>query len=489
MTIPASKIVNVLPGVIGTGGNPLALNAVLLTADTDVPIGTVLPFSSTDEVKDFFGPSSDEGRLAGEYFAGFDNSSAKPGKIYFAQYNAADVAAYLRGGSLEGMTLTQLQGLSGSVIVSIDGTPHTGSSIDLSTATSFSDAATIIGTALSAAVTYNSQLQAFVITSGSTGPTSSVAFATGTIADDLKLQAAQGAVQSPGADMATPGTAMDAVKAVTMNWATFMTVFEPSLDDRLAFAVWTNGQNERFLYIECDLDSNAIIANNVQSFGAIAKANAYSACCAIYGPVDKAAFVCGAIASIDFQATQGRTSLAFKSQAGLTFDVGDENIGDILIENGYNFYGEYATANQDFVYFYPGQVSGEWKWLDSYINQIYLNSQFQLSLMQLLTTARNVPYNPFGQAMILQAMQGPINEALNFGTIQPNVKLSPAQVAEVNQQAGTDVATVLSTRGWYAQVKDADPNTRSQRKSPPCNFWYTDGQTVQQITLSSINVQ
>src|SRR6267154_1562848 len=146
--IPASQLVNVIPGVLGAGGNPLSLNAIFLTGDAAVPVGTVMPFSTLADVQDFFGASSVEATLAGIYFAGFAGATTLPGTLYFAQYNTANVGAYLRGGSVAGMTLAQLQALSGTIIVTIDGTAQTSSNINLSGATSFSNAAAIIQTAL-----------------------------------------------------------------------------------------------------------------------------------------------------------------------------------------------------------------------------------------------------------------------------------------------------------------------------------------------------
>ena len=150
MTIPASNIVSVNPGVIGAGGIPLALNGVFMSQNTLIPTGQVLSFVSAAEVGAYFGPASAEFTLAQVYFLGFDNSTIKPGVVYFAPYNLTARAAWLQGGSLAGMTLVQLQALSGSLTVVVDGYTHTAASINLSSASSFSAAAAMIATALDA---------------------------------------------------------------------------------------------------------------------------------------------------------------------------------------------------------------------------------------------------------------------------------------------------------------------------------------------------
>jgi hypothetical protein len=52
-----------------------------------------------------------------------------------------------------------------------------------------------------------------------------------------------------------------------------------------------------------------------------------------------------------------------------------------------------------------------------------------------------------------------------------------------------NIAPIIQQQGWYLQVQNATPQVRQGRSSPPCLFWYTDGQSVQAITLSSVEIQ
>lgn len=496
-SIPASQLVNVIPGVLGAGGNPLSLNTVMLTTDPSVPIGAVLPFSTLADVQDFFGAVSTEATLAAVYFSGFNGATRLPGTLYFAQYNTADVAAYLRSASLADLTLADLQAFSGTLIVTIDGTAHTSAAIDLSGATSFSNAAALIQTALqggtpvtTATVTYDSQLHAFVITSSTTGASSTIGYATGTIAADIRLQLAQGAVTSQGADTAVPAALMSAIVNVTQNWALFMTTVEPILATKEAFAAWVQTTESRYAYVAWDSDAAAITPNASGTFGAIVNAANDFGVVPVYDATGVlAAFICGVAASIDFTATNGRITFAFKNQSGIVANVTDATIADNLIGNGYNFYGSYSTANDEFSFLQPGQISGDWRWIDAYVNQIYLNSQFQLAFMELLANARSIPYNDAGYNLLRSAAMDPINEALNNGSIQPGIALSSAQAALVNTAAGFSIAGTLSTRGWYLQITPASALVRANRESPSMTFWYTDGGSIQKIELSSIDVQ
>jgi hypothetical protein len=576
MSIPARRIVNVVPSVLSPGGNPLALNGVILTTSDRVPMGTVQSFPPGDAVGDFFGPTSIEATLAAKYFAGFSNKTSSPAVVYFAQYNEAAVEAYLRSGSFSGTTLAQLQALSGVIVVAIDGGTVTSANIDLSTATSFSNAASLIQTGLQAAgskftgtgtisngsggagntlnitavtsgslkvgdivvggpspatitalgsgtggigtytvggaaqdfdpggaltvastatVTYDSQLARFLIHSPTTGDDSTIGFATGSLAVGLKLQAAQGAVLSQGADAATPAAFMPTITQATQNWAAFMTAFEPDTDDKLAFAQWVQTTQQRYAYVAWDTDVTVLEGDAPASFGAQVAAVEMDGIEPIIESADDdgsgrvAAFVLGTVGCIDYNRTNGRITFAFKGQAGLVPFITDETAYNNMLANGYNGYCDFATSADQFRNYMPGSTPGSWAWFDSYINQIWLNSALQLALVGLMTRINSLPYNSEGYNLVRAAAQDPIQRALNAGVIQPGVTLSNSQRAEINVAAGQDIADALQNFGYVFQILDASPEVRAARGSPPCTLWYTDGGSIQFIELASIAVQ
>lgn len=491
MTIPASDIVVVNPGVVGSGGNPLALNGVILSKNTYLPTNTVQSFASADAVRAFFSPASAEYAIAQIYFLGFDNSTIKPGALLFAPFVDTARAAWLQSGSLAGMTLAQLQALSGSLTVTFNGTAKTAAAINLSAATSFSNAATIIQAAITTpnfTVAWDAVKSVFIFTSSTTGAASTIVEATGTIAAGLKLTGATGAILSQGDDADTPATAMDMVKSKTQNWVDFMTLWEPVTADKTAFAVWTNAQNQRYAYIVWDTDAQAIVNGSTTCFGYLAKQAAYDGVVPVYNTKELAAFVLGSVASIDFSRTNGRITAAFKSQSGFAATVTDQQVGANLLANGYSFYGAYATANDQFNFFYNGQMTGKWKWLDTFVDQVYLNSQFQLALLSLLTGVKSIPYNESGYGLIRAAMIDPISAGLNFGSIRQGISLSASQIAQVNQAAGRDVSQDIQQQGYYLQILDPGAQVRGNRGTPVINLWYTDGGAVQKITVASIDV-
>src|SRR5579872_6273182 len=367
------------------------------------------------------------------------------------------------------------------------GTGGTGTYIVSPTQTVGSEAMTS-GAAL---VTFDSVSGAFIITGGTPGLVGTIAFPSGAMATSLLLTQATGAVLSQGAALATPAAFMNAIVAQTQNWATFFTTFDPVAADKVAFATWVNGQQTQYLYSEWAQDvANTLPNPNTGTSQIIA--GGFSGTAPIYGPLQgasNAALLAGFVASIDFQQTNGRTTMAFQSQSGFSPEVTNATIASQLIANGLNFYGSYSTANDNFNFVYPGSVTGPFKWLDSYVNAIWLKNQLQLALMTLLTSVPSIPYNSAGYDLIEAACADPINAAVNFGAIRAGVPLSALQVAEVNNAAGAQISDVLQNRGWYLQVLPATAQVRVARQSPPITLWYMDGQSVQQITLQSLEVQ
>jgi hypothetical protein len=667
-TIPASQFVQVIPGVLNAGGNSLVMQSIVLTQSFRVPmlaggIPSVLSFASAANVGTYFGSTSNEAITAGGgtnqglgYFGGFNNCTTLPPSILFAQFPSNGVGAWLIGGNISGLTIPQLQTLSGSLTVVIDGYTYTAASINFSGAVSFSAAATLIQTGLNTSLpaggtstgstiaavtstftgsiagavltvttaptntlvngclltggtvtagttianqltqvgaaggigtyavsisqlvasasltatygtltvaafggawavgqtvtggttlagtiitalgtgtggngtyfvnktqtvasaalassgtaitcTFDSTSGGFLLRSGTIGnPVSTIAYATGTLSASIFFTQQTGAVISQGSYGQTPATFMANIVSQTQNWVAFMTIFDPDGGasngsvQKQNFAAWTNTQLNRYAYIAWDTDTSPTLSNNATaSFGNIVKVANYSGTCVLYQPTindvavdyNYAAFVCGSIASINFNTVNGRADFAFLGQTGLIATVTNQTVYQNLLANGYNVYCATATANQPFVFFQPGSVSGPFLWLDSYVNQIWMNAAFQLALMELLVNVLSLPYNAVGYSMIEQALVSTINQALNFGAIRTGVPLSSVQQIAVNTQAGLNISTILTNRGWASIVQPATLNTRLARQTPPCFFWYMDGQSIQQITLNSIIVQ
>lgn len=577
-SIPLSNVVNVTPAVLAGAGASLGMNAIILTENPLVPVGT-LQGMAPSAAADFFGATALETTLASIYGAGYAGGSQTPSLIYFAQYNASAVGAWLRGATLS-LTLAQLQALSGDIILEIDGRNVTSAAINLASATSFTEAATLVQTGLqtqggifngtiavtsasaqltvsavtsgllhigdtitdadgaipagttitafgtgtggigtytlsaaatatnasesayvssTATVSYNTQLAAFEISSSTVGVTSSIAYPTDTsLSPSLKLTQAAEAIISAGAAAATPATVMDAIQDVSQDWASFLLAFDP--DDgaaggpiKLEFAQWNAAQDDAYAFIAWDVDpAPGSTAPDASCFAALAAdlegtvpiwdTNAVQA-------AGVAAFIAGTIASINFNAPNGRVAFDAKGSPSLTPDVTSNTQYTNALANGYNAYGAFASRTSAFSWLEKGSMTGTWAWIDSYVNQIYWNATLQEALATYKASVGFIPYNTAGYTGVRQALLSTIVAMGSFGAWQANVALSTAEIQAANQDAGISIGSTLQTQGWYLLVADPGATVRAARGSPIIKLYYVDGGSVQSLDMTSVDVE
>ena len=180
-----------------------------------------------------------------------------------------------------------------------------------------------------------------------------------------------------------------------------------------------------------------------------------------------------------------KPTFAFKAQPGLAANVTDPTTAGNLLANGYNFYGAYGSASSNFVWNYPGSITGPYLWADSFDTQVWLNTYFQAQLLNLFQNSLSVPFTQAGVSLIQQTCQTVIQAGLLFGAFAPNV-LTAAQIAQVNAQAGAVISNSLQANGYYLQVNVPGQTIQAVRGPWSITFWYIDRESVQQINLSSV---
>lgn len=509
-TIPLSDIVDINANVLSAGGAQIDMNSVFITNNILMTNNQLLSFSNTDDVGDFFGFDSDEYRMATVYFSGYSIAQSRPGLLYFYRIIGDATPAVLTGATLT-LTLEDLQALTSSpLVITVDGTEITSGVVDFSAATSFSDAAQIMQDAFdyglgSFTVEYRSATNNFIITSGTTGASSTITFVSSSsnpMAEDIGLASTStGAFLTQGANGVTASqipAQMVSLTDQTRNWATFTFVQDIPLVIKAALADWVNTKNAEFVFL-CWTNSNGssnpdlttgeiwnyVRNNDLQNVFLIGKQPV------ITNPQieEHAAFVAGIAASINFNQTNNRPTFKFKNQAGLTPGVNNQTIKDHLEANGFNYYGIWGENNQDFRFLSPGQVSGPFRWMDSLVNAIYMKRRMQFTLATLLDSVPSIPYSQQGYETIALSLQDDINSFLNYGAIRTGVRPTSTQTAALTFAAGLDISEALFVKGYFLQVKDPGGSARANRTSPTINFWYMDGGSVHEINLTSTMVQ
>lgn len=263
MSISASHIVALSSRVIAGGGNDLETNGLLLTKSALLPTGTpAMLFSTAEAVSELFGPESDEAAFAQQYFTGVTNAQAPVRTLVIGRRIDEDAAAWIRGGSFDADLAALKAVTDGKLKITVDGSDKTATSVDLSEATSLSQVAEIVATAITGVTgSYDSNTNTFTFTSSTEGETSTIGYASaGDSGTDLSamlgLTQATGAVLSQGADAQTETQTMDAICEVTRNWVGFTTIWETELEEATAFAAWADSTGDDYCYFDWSEDEN-----------------------------------------------------------------------------------------------------------------------------------------------------------------------------------------------------------------------------------------
>lgn len=498
MAISASQIVQVLPRILTGTGQDLVFNGMVLDENARIPSASPISFSSAEAVGDYFGTTSDEYTFASVYFGGYNNSQLKPSLLYFYKLTPNGASPFVRGASLTPATaLNTIKAISaGSLNIEINGTAYEVTGIDLSGATSLSDAASIVQTALvgkgatNATVAYSSIDNTFTVDAGEVGEEKSIAVPSGDVAVAMGFNA-DTAVVSAGADSMTVTETMTELTSAFQNFVTFTTLAEASDADAISLAQWATTQaNAGTMYLYVCWDSSEANKDplNTTVIAEQLKALEVTATTVVYPSFKIAAFTMGTAASIAWDQTNGTLTFAFKAQSGLGADITKTQDSVALITHNVNFIGNYATRNDNFVFFYNGSMLGEWAWIDTYLNACWLCNALQVQLMAMFTVNRRIPYTEAGYAIIRANCRDVINRAINNGVINAGVSLSEAQISTLVSELGGDFSSEIYTNGYYLQILDATANARQQRTSPPCNLVYTYGGAVQRLVLPAIAV-
>lgn len=506
--VSTSKFVNIIPQLIVARGSGFELNGLLLTQNSTLPIGQVYRFESADAVGAYFGATSQEYAFALKYFQGYDGKTKIPAALLIANYILAPQAGWMRGSSVA-YTINQFNTIAdGNLSVVIGGAQYDLTGLDFSAVVTYSDIAAALQTAIRAAasgvpavaqatVTYSSQFKAFTITAGASDETGTVGYAVPSTGTGTDLSAILGFTQATGAIISavqdstiTLSFFMNNIVKQTKNWITFTKLWAFSFEEDMAFSSWAASIATRYAYIGNSLESTAKDGNNDVDFASQLKANDIINTIPNFGDYFLAAFVMGAIASINFNIPDGKMTLAFKTQSGQAITCDNDDDYEVLTGKGYNVYVSDSTANNVFTGYQRGTITGDYGFIDAFVNHIWINDQLQVALRTLLSDRRFIPYSDRGLSDIMNAMKPVIDLAKQAGVIEEGVELSDDIINAVRSETGVqDVDSPLYTQGWYLYASQPSSAVRAQRGSPILMFYYCDGGSIQKIDLLSTAIR
>lgn len=483
---------SITPGVISAQGTALAMQGMLVSDNALLPYGRVLSFSTQSDVGAWFGQESSEYIASGIYFNGYQNATVRPAKLLFSRFvtDSSGVSGWLLSGSFKGKTITDIQTASSTITLTVNSSNVTSGEIALANVTSFDEAAKAIETAIGGKVTVSwlPVQQRFLISSTTKGENSAVSTATGDAANMLKLSDSTGAVTSVGAKKSDTSTFLDDLKNRNQDWVLFTTTFTPTVAQSLAFSAWVTNQNYRFGYVPFDNTVDPLVADNDQCLAAKITASQYQNVLPVYGDYRYAMTVLAYASSLNFDATNGRVSYKFRAFNGLSPNVTSDSDAEALGSNGYTFYGQYGANSIVYSYAADGAITGSFKWLDTFLCQVWINANLLGAFANVFTENQSFPFDEEGYTSLRASVIDVAEKAKTFGAIRTGIALDASQVQQVTSMAGKDISQSLFSEGWYLFIPTQNGTNRNERKLTGAIFFYTDGSLIQSISLASIDV-
>jgi hypothetical protein len=459
MAIAFTKYVDITSGVGGGAAVRLRdLIGRLFTTNPLLPTGSLIEFDTIEEVGEYFGTSSDEYLRAQFYFSWVSKSITQPNRIGFARW--ADVAtAPLIYGNTDAKLLATLNAVTaGGFTLTIGGTAHVFTALDLSLAASFADVAAALQTKIrtgtgtmvtSATVTYDAVRGSFNFTGGDVGA-AAISVTDGAQTPLAAIGWTTGAILSDGADAETVTETLTASADASNNFGSFLFMPTLSLDETEQAAAWNASQN--VLYQFC----SPVVAANTATWSAalIGKAGTSLTLAPLATEYPEMVPMM-ILAATRYERRNAVQNYMFQ-QFDLSPSVIDTTESNTLDQLRVNYYGRTQTAGQFLDFYQRGVMMGGATApvdMNVYANEQWLKDAAAAAIMSLLLSLPKVSANTQGRSQLLTTLQSVIDRALFNGTISVGKPLNNTQKIYIENVTGDpDAWYQVQTIGYWLDV-------------------------------------
>lgn len=446
MAISFKRYVDITSGV-GGGAAVRARDLILrlFSVSTRVPEKTVIEMDNATDVGTYFGTTSPEYLRAVFYFGFISKLITAPKKISFSRW--ADVAAAARiYGASKLFATSQFTGVTtGSFKLTLGAYTGDVTGLNFSSATTLSNIASTLQTAIqavvaggldwtAATVTYNATANRFELVGGVVGaePVALAAAATGVDVRTLLGWDAT-AVFSPGVAAQEPLDAFIASVTVSDNFGSFAFAQTITQAQAAAVAVQNDTYNVKFMQLL------PIAAADTASY--YAALSGLSGVATILAPLSTEypeLLPAAILASTDYSRRNSVQNYMYQ-QATLTPSVSDDTAANSMDASRVNYYGRTQTAGQFLDFFQRGVMMGlatDPVDMNTYANEMWLKDAAGAKIMSLLLSVARVPSNTTGRAQLLAVLQDVIEQATFNGTISVGKPLNVTQKLYITNLTG-----------------------------------------------------
>lgn len=425
--LPVKRLINVTINLSALAAQGADLNTALFlgpTAVIDVN-ERMRAYGGIDEVGEDFSTTDPEYRAALLYF----QQTPQPSTLQIGRWAKTASAGLLRGAALSAdqQDIADWNAITtGAFKIVVDGTEKTLSALNFATQVNMNGVAAVIDTALvGASVVWNGTQ--FVVTSDSTGTTSTVGYAT-TPAAGVDISAMLGLTSSLASTPVAGVVAEEPVEAVNLFIDRFANKFLGltfadaglTIDQHLAVADLIEADQEH-LYATTTQAPQALDATSTTDLLSRMKARGYKYS---LGPqyssksAYAAASLLGRLLTVDFDANNTTITLMYKQEPGIEAETLSTTQANTLEDKRGNVFVEYD--NDTAIIQYGVTPSG--LFIDSVYNSIWLKNRIQTDLYNTLYQSNTkIPQTDSGNAILAAVIEQSCDAAVNNGYAAPGV--------------------------------------------------------------------
>lgn len=463
MPIKSTRYVEITSAVIGALSVAIqSLTGRRFTSNPLVPTTSIVTVLNGG-AQDYFGPETAEARFASQYFSYVSPAPAsKANNLQYAAYAPAGRTPTLFGAP-NPSTLAALQAITtGSLSIQLGDAAINLTAINLSTALTFADVASLLQTAVrtgvgpqyaTALVTYDSLTKEFKIVGSVVGAGAAVITAAPTGVDLSPLIGLNGvgSVQSPGIAAQSPLAAFIAAEQLTDSFGSASFQDDMTLEQAVDLATYVAAQNIKYqLYISvsrANYETWSAALIGIPSVGLILNATADQY---------KESLPQAIMAATDYDRRDATVNYMYRSDT-LTGDVTDTAESIELDAARVNYYGTTASAGQRISFFQRGFLMGGATAaidMNVHANEQWLKAFMASRFLNLFLTTNKITTDNDGRGMVLLQLSEGITRAKFNGTIRTGKRLSETQQVAISGLTGDPLAWhEVQNNGYWADVE------------------------------------
>ncbi|MEK6290034.1 MAG: DUF3383 domain-containing protein [Paraburkholderia tropica] len=424
--LPVARLISVAVTLTALAAQGANLNTALLLGPSDV-IDTgerLRSYSGIPAVAEDFGTTAPEYQAATLYF----NQSPQPASLLIGRWAKTATAGLLNGGVLSAgqQAIAEWDVITtGAFNITIDGNAKVITGLDFSAQTNLNGVATVIGAKLTGA-TIVWDGSRFVVTSATTGASSTVSYATAPatgvdISAMLGLTVSTASVPANGIAAETPAAAAALFLDQFANQFLGLAFADGTIedDDHVAVAQLVEA-DQAHIYGITTQNAQALDPTVTSDLASRLKALALKYSMIQYSSSSAYAVVSalGRLLTVDFNGNSTTLTLMYKQEPGIVAEALTSTQADTLEAKNCNVYVGYDNNTSILQY----GVTPSGIFVDSVYNALWFRNDIQTAVYNLLyTSPTKIPQTDAGNAQIAATISSVCDQAVTNGYLAPGV--------------------------------------------------------------------